>query len=158
LFSLFALFVCLLLLLLLLVCLLFDPPHISFSRYPHCLFMLDLLQDDEYRRHLTTHREHDRKWISEQQKLHWQNYTKIRFMRDPFSNPTVSGGATSNPNATASGGNMNVGAATNANPASSPTSTLTASSISLTTSMGPGLGMDVETGSQLVVKTEEMGS
>lgn len=47
-------------------------------RYPHCLYILDQLQDEEYRKHFQANTAYDRKCIMDQQNLHWKYYLKLR--------------------------------------------------------------------------------
>jgi mediator of RNA polymerase II transcription subunit 31 len=54
------------------------PEYAKFILYPHCLYILDQLQDEEYRKHLQTNTAFDRKCIMDQQSLHWKYYLKLR--------------------------------------------------------------------------------
>lgn len=53
-----------------------QPEYARFIAYPHCLFFLDLLQDEQFRDRLKATRATE--FLGRQQGLHWQYYRKNR--------------------------------------------------------------------------------
>ncbi|KAK7483427.1 hypothetical protein BaRGS_00025367 [Batillaria attramentaria] len=53
-----------------------DPKYAKYLKYPQCLYMLDLLQYEHFRKELVS--SPCAKFIDDQQLLHWQHYHRRR--------------------------------------------------------------------------------
>lgn len=67
------------------------PEYAKFLKYPMCLYFLELLQYEHFRREITSAQ--CAKFIDDQQLLHWQHYTRKRtrlLQPQTETNPVVS--------------------------------------------------------------------
>lgn len=53
-----------------------EPEYAKYLKYPQCLFMLELLQSEHFRKELMNSQ--CTKFIDDQQLLHWQHYQRSR--------------------------------------------------------------------------------
>jgi mediator of RNA polymerase II transcription subunit 31 len=53
-----------------------QPEYAKYLRYPMCLYFLDLLQHEHFRKEISS--SHAAKYIEDQQLLHWQHYARKR--------------------------------------------------------------------------------
>ncbi|RZF40591.1 hypothetical protein LSTR_LSTR007474 [Laodelphax striatellus] len=106
-----------------------DAEYARYLKYPMCLYFLDLLQYEHFRRELVN--AHCSKFIDEQQVLLWQHYTRRRTrllqnkadaLQNHCANNVAGGAATNNVNASSSTPPSNSTPNSNSNSVPVPTS------------------------------------
>ncbi|KAB0791300.1 hypothetical protein PPYR_03100 [Photinus pyralis] len=84
-----------------------EPDYAKYLKYPMCLYFLDLLQYEHFRRELVNAQ--CTKFIDDQQILLWQHYTRrrSRLLQSNVTNGTTAEQTLNNQNSTQSNGHVN---------------------------------------------------